>query len=229
MAPFAAEFYRVRVWDLPTRLLHWALVLSIGGSLVTGMVGGSAMVWHLRLGQAALGLLLFRLLWGVVGGRWSRFASFPLSPRALKAYLQGRNDPALSTGHSPLGSLSVLGFLALLTVQVGSGLLSNDDIAFSGPLSHLVSNATVATATGFHKTWGKLLVLAWVLLHLVALIVYARRGRKLVPAMVHGDKTLDEPMPGSRDDRLSRLGAALLLAACLAASAWVFSLAPAGF
>jgi len=224
-----ADSYRVRVWDLPTRLFHWSLALSVLGSLATGLVGGGAMVWHLRLGQLALALLVFRLLWGLVGGHWSRFAAFPLRPQAFVDYLRGRGDVHLRAGHNPLGSLSVLVLLALLSAQILSGLVSNDDIAFAGPLSHLVSNASVAAATAFHKTWGKLLVLAWVLLHLVALIAHSWRGHPLVPAMVHGDKTLAQAAPSSRDDGRSRLLAALLLALCLAGSAWVFSLAPAGF
>lgn len=226
--PSAAAF-RVRVWDLPTRLFHWALLLSVGGSILTGLRGGDAMVWHLRLGQVALALLCFRLVWGVVGGRWSRFGALALHPRSLVRYLQGRAGPELETGHSPLGSLSVLAFLVLLALQLASGLVSNDDIAFSGPLSHLVSNATVSQATAYHKGWGRWLLLAWVGLHLGAMLWYRLKGRALVAAMVHGDKSLPQAQPGSRDDARSRLGAAALLAACVAASAWVFSLAPAGF
>lgn len=225
----SAQTFRVRVWDLPTRLFHWSLALTVIGSVGTGLAGGGAMVWHFRLGQLALALLVFRLLWGWVGGHWSRFTTFPLQPHAFMGYLRGRGDTARLAGHSPLGSLSVLGLLLLLTVQIGSGLVSNDDIAFVGPLSHLVSNDAVTAATGFHKTWGKLLILAWVLLHLAALALYSWRGRKLVPAMVHGDKTLAQAGPASRDDMRTRLLAAVLLGLCLAGSAWVFSLAPAGF
>lgn len=225
----SSDAYRIRVWDLPTRLFHWTLALSVLGSLGSGLLGGSAMVWHLRLGQLALALLAFRLLWGLVGGHWSRFAAFPLRPQAFADFLRGQGDARLHTGHNPLGSLSVLVLLALLSMQILSGLVSNDDIAFAGPLSHLVSNASVAAATAFHKTWGKLLMLGWVLLHLAALIAHRWRGHRLVPAMVHGDKTLAQPAPSSRDDGRTRLLAALLLALCLAGSAWVFSLAPAGF
>lgn len=229
MSEKPATVHRVRVWDLPTRLFHGALVLAIGGSLITGLIGGGAMVWHLRLGQAALALLMFRLLWGLVGGRWSRFGAFPLSPRALAQYLRGQGHVASRIGHSPLGSLSVLGFLLLLTAQLVTGLVSNDDIAFAGPASHLVSNATVAAATAYHKGWGKLLMWAWVLLHLAAILVYRWRGQALVAAMLHGDKTASEPVPPSRDDGRTRLGAAVVFALCVAASAWVFSLAPPGF
>ena len=117
MSSLPASLHRTRVWDLPTRLFHWAMALAVSGSIATGLVGGDAMVWHFRLGQSALALLLFRLLWGLVGGRWSRFAALPLHPRALWAYLQGRGEVWHSTGHSPVGSLSVLAVLLLLGLQ----------------------------------------------------------------------------------------------------------------
>lgn len=225
----SAPLHRVRVWDLPTRLFHWALVLCVGASVASGQIGGAAMVWHFRFGQAVLALLLFRLVWGVLGGRWSRFASLNINPAAVLAYLRGRADLRLRTGHSPLGSLSVLAFLLLLSLQVATGLVSDDEIAFLGPLAHLVANATVAAATSYHKGWGKWLILALVVLHLGAIAWYSLQKQRLVPAMVHGDKSLAEPMPASRDDARTRLGAAVVFGGCTAASFWVFSLAPAGF
>ena len=83
---------RVRIWDLPTRLFHWALVLCICGSVISAKLGGNAMVWHMRLGYAVLALLAFRILWGVVGGRWSRFSNFFDGPAALRRYLRGRSE-----------------------------------------------------------------------------------------------------------------------------------------
>lgn len=218
-----------RVWDLPTRLFHWALVLAVAGAVLTAQIGGSAMVWHVRLGQTVMALLLFRLLWGLVGGHWSRFAALPLRPGQFRAYLSGQSDGALDTGHSPLGSLAVLGFVLVLGAQVLTGLVSDDEIAFTGPLAHLVSSATSLAATAYHKGWGKLIIVGLVLLHLLAIGSYRLRGRRLVAAMVHGDKLLPASVPASRDDLRSRLGAAVLLAACVAVSMWVFSLAPAGF
>ena len=70
----------VRVWDLPTRLFHWMLVLCFAGAVLSAKLGGNAMVWHIRLGCAMLALIAFRLLWGFLGGRWSRFSSFFLPP-----------------------------------------------------------------------------------------------------------------------------------------------------
>ncbi|OYV00449.1 MAG: cytochrome B, partial [Burkholderiales bacterium PBB5] len=84
------ERQAVRVWDLPTRVFHWALALAVLALVVTGHVGGNALVWHLRLGLLVLALLLFRAAWGVVGGRWSRFASFVRGPAALRRYLRGQ-------------------------------------------------------------------------------------------------------------------------------------------
>jgi len=100
--------YVIRIWDLPTRLFHWLLVLCVGGLIATGTVGGVWMEWHLRLGYAVLTLLLFRLLWGFLGGRWSRFASFIYSPRSLMDYLRGQAPLEHTAGHTPLGALSVL-------------------------------------------------------------------------------------------------------------------------
>ncbi|MGJ4749000.1 cytochrome b/b6 domain-containing protein, partial [Leptospira sp. SA-E8] len=90
----AHRLHRVRVWDLPTRLFHGLLVLDVIGLFVTAYQG--ALDWHMRLGCAMLVLLLFRLCWGIFGGRWSRFASFCYSPRQLLAWLRGQSDPALT-------------------------------------------------------------------------------------------------------------------------------------
>jgi cytochrome b len=116
---------RVRVWDLPTRFFHWATALCVLGLAVTGTVGGNAMVFHFRFGYTLLSLLLFRLLWGVVGGYWSRFRNFLFSPFALLAYLRGQAPAGHSVGHTPLGAMSVWAMLGVLMLQVGSGLVSD--------------------------------------------------------------------------------------------------------
>lgn len=219
---------RVRVWDLPTRLFHWALVVCVIGQAITGTIGGNAMLWHFRLGYAVLALLLFRIIWGLMGGRWSRFGAFIYTPQSVINYLKGQGQPEHSVGHSPIGAGSVFAMLGLLLMQVGSGLLSDDEIAFAGPLTRFVSNATVSLATSYHKNIGKWVLLALVLLHLLAIIFYLRRKNKLVSAMLHGDKELVMPAPPSRDDTVSRVSALLILAACAAVAYWVSSLsAPA--
>jgi cytochrome b len=218
---------RVRVWDLPTRLFHWATALCVLGLLATGTVGGTAMTVHFRFGYALLSLLLFRILWGVVGGRWSRFSSFIFGPRALLAYLRGQHPASHTVGHSPLGALSVWAMLGFLMLQVGTGLVSDDEIATTGPLAHLVSNAMVSLASSYHTRIGKLAVLALVLLHVGAIVVYSRRQKGLAAAMVHGDKQLAAPAAAARDDAVTRTVAALLMALCIAAVYWVAGLSPA--
>ncbi|WP_137895656.1 cytochrome b/b6 domain-containing protein [Ramlibacter sp. 2FC] len=215
----------LRIWDLPTRLFHWALVACFFGLFITGKRGGDAMEWHFRFGYTMASLLLFRLAWGLVGGRWSRFAAFLYPPRALLAQLRGNPAPEHSAGHSPLGAASVLAMLLFLLAQVGTGLFSEDKGEAFGPLSALVSGATVRLATGYHKNIGQLVLLALVLLHLAAIAYYQLRlHRNLVKPMITGDKRLAEPVPASRDDAWSRLAAAALLLASAALVGWVVQL-----
>jgi cytochrome b len=176
-----------------------------------------------------MSLLLFRIIWGLVGGRWSRFSAFIYAPQSVINYLKGRGNPEHSVGHSPLGAASVFALLGFLVAQVSTGLMSDDEIAYSGPLAHLVSNATVEAATFYHAAVGKWILLGLVVLHIGAIIFYQRRQHKLVNAMVHGDKTLALAVPSSRDDGLSRSAALLIFALCCAGAYWVSTLAPPSF
>lgn len=220
---------KIRVWDLPTRIFHWALVLGLIGLAVSGTVGGNAMVWHLRFGHAVLALLLFRGVWGLVGGRWSRFSAFVYAPRSVIDYLRGEGKPEHSVGHSPVGALSVFAMLGVLLLQVGTGLISDDEIAFVGPLTAFVSNATVGLATNYHARIGKWLVLGLVVLHIAAIGFYLLRKHNLVQAMLHGDKELVRPVPSSRDDAVSRTLALLVFALCAGLAYWVSTLEATGF
>lgn len=205
---------KVRIWDLPTRVFHWGLVVCLLGLIVTGKVGGETMAWHFRLGYTVLSLLLFRLVWGFVGGFWSRFHVFVVGPAAIWRYLQGGHSSP-SVGHNPLGALSVLAMLALVLVQVSSGLISDDEIATSGPLAKMVSSAWVTQATYYHKAIGQYVLYALVLLHLAAMVFYHfKRKENLVSAMVVGDKMLPEQHTSARDDGKSRLAALVVFAMC---------------
>ncbi len=216
---------KVRVWDLPTRLFHGALALAVLGLAVTGQVGGDAMVWHFRFGYTVFALLLFRLCWGCVGGHWSRWGQLPLSFKSLKSYWQGRQNPKLTTGHNPAGSWSVLAMLCWLALQVGTGLVSDDEIVNSGPLTALVSGAVVSAATAWHKGLGKFILLALVLLHVGAVLWYKlRKKQNLMPAMLHGNKMVASETPSSRDDMTTRWGACIVLLLCGLAVRWVVSL-----
>ena len=213
----------VRVWDLPTRLFHWVLAACVIGSVVSAKLGGLAMVWHFRLGYAVLALLIFRLCWGLVGGHWSRFMSFLYSPAQAIRHFRGQEDH--STGHSPLGALSVFGLLAVLILQVASGLVSDDEIASSGPLTRFVSGDTVGQATAYHTGWGQGLLIALVLLHIAAIVFYTVAKRQaMVGPMLRGDKELPTAVPASRDDARTRLAAAAVLALASGAAWWVAQL-----
>ena len=214
----------VRVWDLPTRVFHWLLVLAVIGLVITGKVGGNALVWHMRLGLLVLTLLAFRLVWGLVGGRWSRFASFVYAPGTVLRYLRGqaRPDEHLDVGHNPLGAGSVFALLAVLMSQVGTGLLADDEISTTGPLNKYVTTATGLLATGWHKGYGQWLLLGLVALHLAAIGVYRWRGHNLVTPMLTGDKVLPPGVPASRDSWATRGLALVVLAAGLAAAGWVW-------
>jgi cytochrome b len=215
----------VRVWDLPTRLFHWALALLVLGSVTTANIGGNAMVWHFRCGFAIFTLLLFRLLWGFLGGRWSRFSSFVHSPSTLLRYLRGQPRPGeqLDVGHSPLGSLSVFALLGILALQFGSGLFADDEISNVGPLNRFVSNDTAAELTGWHTEFGPWLIGALVALHIGAIGWYLSRRRNLVRPMISGDKPLPAATPASVDNAASRLFAFVLLLICAAVVRWAVS------
>jgi cytochrome b len=204
--------FTVRIWDLPTRLFHWLLATSVIGLVISGNIGGDAMVWHFRFGYVVLTLLLFRVAWGLMGGHWSRWSQLPLHPSHIRAYLSGHADPAHRVGHNPVGSWSVLALLFFVGLQVGSGLVSDDEIANMGPLASLVSGAVVNFATSWHKGWGKIILMVLVTIHVLAIAWYRwHQHESLLPAMWHGDKVLPESASASRDDLKTRSLALLVL------------------
>jgi cytochrome b len=217
----------VRVWDLPTRLFHWTLAACVLFSVISAKLGGNAMAWHFRSGYVIFALLVFRLLWGVVGGHWSRFVNFLYSPGAMLRHLRGtpRPDEHLEVGHSPTGALSVFGLLAMLSLQVGSGLFADDEIANTGPLIKFVSGATSSLLTSWHKGWGQGLILAMVVLHVAAIVYYRlKRKQDLIGPMISGDKTLRTGIPASEDHVRARATALLLIGLCAALVGWIVNL-----
>jgi cytochrome b len=207
----------VRVWDLPTRVFHWALVAALAGLVTTAQIGGDAMAWHFRFGYTVLSLLLFRLVWGLVGGHWSRFASFIYAPDTILGYVKGQGNPEHAVGHNPLGSLSVFAMLGMLLLQVGSGLVSDDEIAAAGPLVKHVPGSWVSLATHYHADVGKLILLGLLVLHVGTILFYRiRKGENLVRPMILGDKETSVTTTSSRDDAKSRLLAAVLFLVCAA-------------
>lgn len=180
----------VRVWDLPVRLTHWALVVCIIGLYATGEYGWLTMQWHFRFGYATLALVAFRVLWGFVGSEHARFADFVRGPAAILAYLRswGSDRYRGAVGHNPLGALAVLAMLALILAQTVSGLFANDEIEWFGPLSERISVDASAAWTDWHHL-GQKLLLALIVVHLLAVATYKLVKREdLVTPMLSGRK-----------------------------------------
>jgi cytochrome b len=222
-APVPAGLRRIVLWDLPLRVFHWSLVAATVAAIVTGELGGPWMAWHGRAGLAIVGLLMFRIAWGLVGSATSRFAQFAPSPSHLAAYLRGQWR---GVGHNPLGALSVFALLVLLSAQAATGLFGNDDIAFAGPFNHLVSDIQGTRATGWHRILadGLFVLLA---LHLLAIAFHVLVKRhRLVRPMVTGlaDVPADALLPRGRPGH----GPLGLLAAVSFSAAIVLAIAAAG-
>ncbi len=204
------------VWDLPTRLFHWSLALCVVGALTTGLLGGNLMEWHGRIGLVVVGLLAFRIIWGVIGSTYARFADFFPTPGRLVAYWRGQWGGA---GHSPLGALSVFALLGLIGWQVGSGLFSNDDIAFEGHLADLVSKDTSDWLTGLHRQ-GLWFIVGLVVLHVAAVFFYLLVKRQnLIGPMIHGTK----PGPSAASARGGGVGALIFALLVGGVAGWAAS------
>ena len=201
---------RVRVWDLPTRLFHWLLAATVAGAWFTGDTGGNWLIWHGRIGLFIIGLVSFRLAWGMMGSTYARFATFFPTPVRLLTYLSGRWH---GLGHNPLGALSVFGLLLLVGTQAGSGLWAqNDDTGYAGPLYALAGARTGELSTWLHHQVLDLL-LPLVALHIGAIFFYlVVRRKNLVGPMITGNQ---ENMTGqpARGGGPARLLLALTLAA----------------
>jgi cytochrome b len=181
----------VAVWDRPVRVVHWLFVLLIPFSWWTAEE--EMMEWHYRSGLTLLGLLVFRIVWGLIGSSTARFASFVRGPQAIVSYVRG--DAASPIGHNPLGALSVLALLAMISVQVGLGLFAADEDGIdSGPLAHWVDVELSENIAELHeKNFDLLAVLIG--LHVAAIAAYLLiKRRNLVTPMVTG---MAEAPPGT--------------------------------
>ncbi|WP_084580062.1 cytochrome b/b6 domain-containing protein [Sphingomonas azotifigens] len=193
--PAQGETARVQVWDLPIRLFHWTLVVLLAFSWWSGEQHD--MERHRLSGYAILALVVFRVLWGFVGGRTARFAHFVRGPRAALAYvrsMRGARGPS-APGHNPIGGWSVLLMLALVAGMVGAGVFAVDvDGLESGPLADFVSFEQGRAAASVHHFLFNLL-LAAIALHVAAIAFYRLWLRyDLVSPMLHGrsDRHRDE-------------------------------------
>jgi cytochrome b len=203
---------RVRVWDLPTRIVHWSMVALFAISWWTAEKG--ELESHRWSGYSLTALVLFRLYWGFFGGSTARFAQFLRGPRAVVGYLRGSSSAA--PGHNPVGAWSVVLMLALLATQIVLGLFAVDvDGIESGPLSSLVSFDTGREAADWHESTFNVL-LAVIGVHILAAFYYlVVRRQNLIGAMFTGRRSLDGSHPGLVPASILRLIVGILIAAAL--------------
>ena len=210
---------KLPIWDLPIRLFHWVLVGLIAFSWWSAEYHYDDV--HIWLGIAVLTLLIFRILWGFFGSSTARFASFIRGPRAVFGYLCGEWR---GIGHNPLGALSVVALLGLVSLQVGLGLIASDeDGLMQGPLVNLVSIGVSDTATELHEELFNVL-LALIGLHIAAILYYRFKGKKLVSPMITGKGEVD---PGVQPMRPGKGWVAILcLIVAIGITRWVIAGAP---
>lgn len=184
------------VWDVFVRVFHWSLVALFAFSAISGKVGGGWIKWHMYSGYAILALVLFRIVWGFVGGEYARFVSFVASPARAIAYgigmVKGGVQHVIS--HNPLGGWMVVVLLLVLALQSMLGLISDDEIATSGPLARYVALETALAAMSWHRLIGDLLLIL-VAVHILAVLFHVFvKKESLVRAMLSGNKELPESL-----------------------------------
>jgi len=181
----------VLVWDFPTRLFHWLLVALVTISFASGKIGGNAMWYHERCGEAILALLIFRLVWGFIGSTPSRFRTFLAGPSTVVRYALTlfRREPDHHLSHNPLGGWSVVAMLLVLFIQAGTGLFANDDIATQGPLYKWVSKAVSDRLTSIHRL-NHDVIIALVAVHVAAVLFHLiYKKENLITPMITGIKS----------------------------------------
>ena len=201
------------VWDLPLRLFHWGLVVSVFVSVGSATTG--VMFVHEKSGLTILGLVIFRLIWGFIGSPTARFSHFIKGPSAvfavLRALFHKQSDTA--SGHSALGGWAVLALLGITLYLPLTGMVSSDDILYEGPLAFLLPDL-MRTMTEFHH-YGEKLLFILIALHLAAMAVYYLRLKKnLIPAMVTGRQRGATGIPATVS-RAHNFGGLLLLCLCI--------------
>ena len=170
------------LWDLPTRLFHWLIVLCVCFSWWSGEQGEFDR--HAWSGYTVIVLLVFRIVWGFVGSKHSRFGDFVAGPAVVLAYVRGRHGGG--AGHSPLAGWSVLVLLMLLLVQAVSGLFNSDDLMFQGPF-HYAASGEFRDTMGVVHEFVFYVLCGFIALHLLAVIYYQLLKKvPLVQAMIRG-------------------------------------------
>ncbi len=211
----------VRIWDLPTRLFHWLFAVACTVAWVTGDEPRYTDL-HVYADYVALGLVLFRVVWGVVGGRYARFSQFVKGPAAILRHWRRLSTRSRSDepGHNPAGAVAILLMLSVAGVSGVTGLVVLGGEEGFGPLAGMVGIERGVQVHGWHEALSWVLV-ALVVLHLFGVALESLLLRQNLPrAMVTGMKRVEG---GEAEPHNAALTAKLLLAAFAAFSAgWFF-------
>ena len=191
------EDRETEVWDLPVRVFHWIVVVSIVGAFVTHRLGVDYFALHSFFGYVLLVAVAFRIIWGFTGSYHARFGSFLKGPRQTLVYfgdlLARRHRPF--AGHNPLGALMVLTLLILLSAQAVTGLFADDEIMNTGPLSATVSSEWSLFLTSIHRRLFYVIAAA-AGVHVIAVLAHSILFKeKLILSMITGRKPV-EPFVG---------------------------------
>jgi cytochrome b len=200
------------VWDLPTRITHWSLAVCVPLAWLTHELGTEYFHWHRYTGYTVAVLVTFRVVWGLVGTKHARFASFLRGPGAVIRYLRSftRGAPDAMPGHNPAGGWMVVVLLVLLGLQVATGLFANDQIFNTGPFYGWVSGQTSDTLSRLHRRSFDWLLVA-VTIHVAVVLVYlVVKKRNLVRPMLTGRKSPEDVSAGDAIEG-SRTGWALAI------------------
>lgn len=200
----------VEIWDIPLRLFHWLLMVSVIASI--GSVKAGNMFVHEKAGISVAALLIFRVIWGFAGNRHARFAHFLTGPGRVIAYIKSRmgGERGIHPGHAPTGGWATMVILMVFAGMASMGLMAHDDVLYEGPLAAWAGDFT-DTATRLHHL-GEKLVFAVIAMHLLAMLIYRFWLKiNLVPAMLHGGR--DEVRQPSSKTR--QIAGVMVLAAVL--------------
>lgn len=190
----------IRIWDLPTRVFHWLLTIVIAGSIISIQLDATEL--HSKFGYAACILVIFRIVWGFVGPTYARFTNFIPSLAQLKAFIQ--HPVTQQPGHNPLGAISVVAILLVILTQALTGLFTDDDITFQGPLAKYVSSDLSGWLTSWHD-FNANLVYGLIGLHIVAILYYLKfKQQDLITPMVTGEQTIEEVISSDRTSEESK-------------------------
>ena len=173
----------IAIWDLPTRIFHWLLVILFFAAIISVKAG--FIHAHATIGIILAGLIFFRILWGFWGSDTARFSFFIKGPAIIIRYLKGEHD---YLGHNPLGGLMSFALIFLLALHIIFGLFSNDDILFEAPLAQFISAELSNQFTSWHYLLSKILI-GLVAIHILAVLWYVfGKKQNLILEMITGNK-----------------------------------------